>query len=1022
MFSLCFLFCFFEVTRLCYSFDGGGSTGGRQRDEPFLSPSNNAYGEEPWLFYGYPIASPRAMVYSSLGTARFTVLTSRLIRIEGPPPFEDGRTLIVWNRNLTIPVFTTNTTGSTTTIDTGDFGVLLEYIDDGTGLFTSTNLKVQRRTPSFWTNVSTIWTPDAQPGTDSGQLFGTFHTLDDGLDGFVGLNCSLLDPNNDSEGAADFYPCDFGLLSKSGFAVVDDSKSPVWDDSLGWLKSQDKAICSANDSATGKHCFAGSTQDTTDPLLCHAAGCCLSGGGNSETMSLWYSSIRDDHFSDNHNCTDGCGSNGYVYLHEQGTYSTFLNAGYVPLNLYWNENPLKDGTGGDNVASSFPPTEPGYTFARTMGYIYDPSLPQPDGTVPLKVYFSTVHLDHWTTASAADEQQAISLGYVLIGIAGYITPPRSGPAPPSPPFNCYRPTQHMDLYLFAHGIEYDSALSDYVAIAGAVPIPRRHWLGISWSKWNEAEIDSDSLAHVNLLQQAGFPLDSLIYDMQWHRTPQWGGYSWDKSRYSDVKSMLQALHAEGLQIGVNFHDDDGVQQVSNPEHYAEFAQAVGANVNSSGVSFNIGNKTYADALQQIIMDPLISQGIDFAWTDFQQGMPGVDNIRGLVPTAMINHYRFYNFSVAPGTRGTYHSRYAGRGDHRHSSHFGGDVDQTWESLRFMIYFTATAANAPACWWAHEMMRNGGAINDNSELFTRVNQMGAWSPIFTSWGNSGQNNDWWLESEPFLSSTRSALLDRQRLLPYRYSAADVSYRTGRCPIVSMYRMYPTEPLSYYADGQYMLGTDLLIAPVFSPVSPPVTGTASVSVWLPPDSLWLDFNVASAPPFVGGSTFTYNATISLVPVFARAGAVIPMLPRTMASITGVSLQQYRSLEFNVFPSPDLSASGSCEVYEDDGMTTDYLAGISARTHFHYGPASSSIDCTEYTISTTGTYANMVTDGREYSVFILASTLPSSVTVNGLALYQSQSDNLSGTWFFSLEKDLHVFLPPSSTTSLQTLLICF
>lgn len=294
-----------------------------------------------------------------------------------------------------------------------------------------------------------------------------------------------------------------------------------------------------------------------------------------------------------------------------------------------------------------------------------------------------------------------------------------------------------------------------------------------------------------------------------------------------------------------------------------------------------------------------------------------------------------------------------------------------------------------------MMRNGGGINDNSELFTRVNQMGAWSPIFTSWGNSGQNNDWWLESEPFLSSTRSALLDRQRLLPYRYSAADVSYQTGRCPIVSMYRMYPTEPLSYFADGQYMLGTDLLIAPIFSPVSPPVTGTASVSVWLPPDSLWLDFNVASAPPFVGGSTITYNAPISLVPVFARAGAVIPMLPRNMANITGVSSQQYRSLEFNVFPSPDLSASGSCEVYEDDGMTTDYLAGISARTHFHYGPASSSTDCTEYTISTTGTYANMVTDGREYSVFILASTLPSSVTVNGLALYQSQSDNLSGTW---------------------------
>ena len=114
--------------------------------------------------------------------------------------------------------------------------------------------------------------------------------------------------------------------------------------------------------------------------------------------------------------------------------------------------------------------------------------------------------------------------------------------------------------------------------------------------------------------------------------------------------------------------------------------------------------------------------------------------RARSPTAILNHYRFYGFGPA-GARGTLHSRYAGRGDHRHASHFGGDVAQTWESLRFLVYFTATAANAPACWWGHEMMRAGGGADDASELFTRVNQFGAWSPVFTSWGNDGSNNDW-----------------------------------------------------------------------------------------------------------------------------------------------------------------------------------------------------------------------------------------------------------------------------------------
>lgn len=146
---------------------------------------------------------------------------------------------------------------------------------------------------------------------------------------------------------------------------------------------------------------------------------------------------------------------------------------------------------------------------------------------------------------------------------------------------------------------------------------------------------------------------------------------------------------------------------------------------------------------------------------------------------MLNHYRFYNCTPAPGFRGTHHSRYSGRGDHRHTSAFGGDVQQTWESLQFMIDFTKTAANAPLCWWGHEMMRSGPKVSDNAELFTRTNQFGAWSPIFTSWGNIYENNLWWDMPEPFASATRESLKDRQQLLPYRYSAAASSHATGLC---------------------------------------------------------------------------------------------------------------------------------------------------------------------------------------------------------------------------------------------------
>ena len=803
---------------------------------------------------------------------------------------------------------------------------------------------------------------------------------------------------------------------------MDDSRSPVWDVATGWLRTQDKASCPADGAARGRHCFASPAQDTTDAALCWAAGCCAA---TSRTLDLWYSAARDDHFSDENNCS-ACSGLDYVFQHAQGALAVAPGDGLVPLNLYWNAAPSAGataGAGGDNVASTFPPAQPNYTLSRLMGYVFDPAQPQPANTAPLRLYYSAAHRDHYTTASAADEADALARGYALVGLAGYISPPPS--AGPAPPYQCFRPEGHADLYLFAHGSDYAAALADYVAIAGAVPIPRRHWMGVSWSKWNESEVQADSLAHVRLLAAAGFPVDSMIYDMQWHRTPAWGGYSWDPSRYPSHADALAALHALGLATGANFHDADGVTEAANPERFAAFAAAVGADPGADAVPFAIGERVYADALQRTVLDPLIAEGLDLAWSDFQQGFPGVEAVRGLVPTAVLNHYRFYNFSKAAGTRGTQHSRYAGRGDHRHASHFGGDVNVgSWESLRFMIYFTATAANAPACWWGHEMMRAGGGVGDNAELFTRLNQFGAWSPVFTSWGNGGQNNDWWLMAEPHQTAVRLQLLNRQRLLPYRYTAAADAHRTGVCAIRAPYVDFPAEPAAYAAQGQYMLGRDVVVAPAFAPVAPPLSnGTVGVTVWLPPadTNAWLDFAAPAAMPFAAGTTITYAADVFTTPVFVRAGAVLPMLPRSLAGVTGVSAQQYSSLEFNVYPGAE---RGGARVYEDDGLSTEYLLGPSgyAETTLKYAPSARQ-GCTMYTVATNGSYSSMVRAGRLYSVFVLSAPLPVSADVDGTPLAHAPNDDTPNSWFYSSEGDVHAFLPPAQDSlPPTTLTMCF
>lgn len=982
------------------------------------------------------------MVLSSTGQARFTVLTPSLLRLERKGPgqtFVDTQSLAMWNRATPSVVFNTSTIGTTTTIDTG--ALLLTYVDDGLP-FSDASLTVLRRTPAFWPNASTTWTPSQLPSIDPGNLLGTFHTLDSGHNGYAGggMNCSLLSPDSLGLDTIDYYPCDFGIISKSGFALVDDSRTPIWDTSQGWLQSRPGAVCTTSTPST-QSCFPGG-QDTQSSALCLAAGCCWDSTSVTE-LDLYYSKVRNDHFSDTLKC-EGCGGLDYVFLHTQGYVYQAPAQGLIALNLYWNPSPgggggVLKGAQGDNVASTdaFPPSQPNYTLARIEGYIGDPALPPLPNSTLLKLWYSPTGLDHWTTAGAADEAAAAAANYTLVGALGYalLAPPS---APHNSSFRCTAPsgaTASTDAYLFAHGADYRQALADYVLVAGPVPIPRRHWLGVSWSKWNESNDAEGVYAQVGALAAQGWPIDSYIFDMQWHLKPGWGGYQWDMDRYGNVTALLGWLHSQGLATGMNLHDADGVSSGEDPVLWPAFAAAMGLPSSATAAPFDIANKTYADSLHNVILAPLLEQGLDLCWTDFQQGVPGVQTIAGLVPTALLNHYRFY--SCLPGNggasgvggvsspRGTLHSRYAGRGDHRHTSSFGGDVDETWESLRFMIDFTKTAANAPLCWWGHEMMRNGGGLNDNSELFTRTNQFGAWGPIFTSWGNSGENNDWWLQPEPFLSATRSSLVLRTRLLPYRYSAAAASAATGLCSHRGMHMTWPGEAEAYSTPGQYSLGEDLVVAPVWVPVSdPPIPpeggpgpfGTAPVSLWVPPGD-WRDFNSPSpTTPLLSGWQ-TYAADIFTTPVLVRGGAAIAMLPEGSiggGGSLGVSARQYSALTWRIFPG---ATAGGSEVYEDDGMTTDYLQGSSAMTSLSYAALGPQV--LQVTISTSGSgYAGMVKEGRAYALELLASASPVSVTHNGVALEKVDGGGSTpGTWVRSPAGATLVYLFLSTTDAVQS-----
>jgi hypothetical protein len=165
-----------------------------------------------------PVANPKAVVVS--GNARFTVLTDNVIRMEysSSGSFEDQATLAFLNRNLTVPVFTSSTSGSTLTIQTSS--VVLKYQIGQQ--FSSTSLTVT----SLQNSTFTSWSY-GQPNT--GNLLGTIKSLDELS--VVSLNCT---ENANIVVHDEVLHCEWGLISTEGWSLVDDSQNYALDENYWW--------------------------------------------------------------------------------------------------------------------------------------------------------------------------------------------------------------------------------------------------------------------------------------------------------------------------------------------------------------------------------------------------------------------------------------------------------------------------------------------------------------------------------------------------------------------------------------------------------------------------------------------------------------------------------------------------------------------------------------------------------------------------------------------------------------------
>jgi alpha-glucosidase (family GH31 glycosyl hydrolase) len=569
----------------------------------------------------------------------------------------------------------------------------------------------------------------------------------------------------------------------------------------------------------------------------------------------------------------------------------------------------------------------------------------------------------------------------------------------------------QDWYFFGYGHDYRQALSDYVKVAGRIPLPPRFAFGAWWSRyWDYSDQELDEL--VQGFHQNNVPLDVLVIDMGWHISADqlmaagqvdksgerlgWTGYTWNKVLFPDPDDFLKKIHAEGLKTTLNMHPASGVQPWE--QAYPAMAKAMGVDpATKKYIPFDIANKKYATNYMDLLHHPLEKQGIDFWWLDWQQeqktSMPGV------MPTWWLNYVHFTD-QQREGKRPLLFHRWGGLGNHRYQIGFSGDTITSWDSLAFQPWFTATAANVGYAYWSHDI---GGHIPGGvePELYSRWVQFGAFSPILRT--HTTKNPDAerrvWAYPEPYSDILRSTFQLRYALEPYTYTEGRRTYDTGIAFLRPLYYDWPDQPAAYQFKGEYIFGDQMIAAPVTSQ-SDKVSGLASEKVWLPKGD-WIEWPTGKR--FTGPVSVDRNFSIEQTPVYLRAGAIVPMQPPMM--YTGQ--KPVDPLIVNVWPLAP-SDSSSYSVYEDSGVSVEYEKGVFARTLIK---ATQIFDTLRVEIGPVqGGYPGMLRT-RAYELRLPADWPPATVTVNGIAVRQAGALGKGG-WSF-VGNTLTTIIPVPATS---------
>jgi alpha-D-xyloside xylohydrolase len=439
-------------------------------------------------------------------------------------------------------------------------------------------------------------------------------------------------------------------------------------------------------------------------------------------------------------------------------------------------------------------------------------------------------------------------------------------------------TQDLE-YLVIYGPTPKEILDKYTALTGRPPMLPEWSFGLWLSTSFVTDYDEKTVqGFIDGMRDRDIPLSVFHFDCFWMREFQWCDFEWDARTFPEPAAMLKRLKADGLRISLWINPYIG-QASPLFEEGKSLGYLLRRNDGPGGTAGSVWQWDLWQAGNAIVdftnpaacewfkskLRPLLEMGVDCFKTDFGERIPtDVVYHDGSDPEQMHNLYtQLYNQTVfdllVEHSKGDaiVFARSATVGGQTMPVHWGGDNTSSFESMAESLRGGLSLGLSGFGYWSHDI--GGFEGNPDPNVFKRWLAFGLLSSHSRLHGNESVRVPWAFDEEA-VDVTRTFVKLKQKLMPYLLETSKAANQQGIPMMRAMLLEFPAERTCWNLDQQYMFGSDLLVAPVFS-------ATGDVEFYLP-EGEWTNFFTGAKVQ--GGRWVTENHGFESLPLYVRQGS--------------------------------------------------------------------------------------------------------------------------------------------------------